>query len=81
MDELETCVHCQDDIFLSERGFWVDVNALRSCAPIAEKHEPMKDFVQIAVSLPDGTLAHYTVHIEFWEKQIEPLISPETVRT
>lgn len=77
----DRCVHCTDDIVLSDRGDWVDVNGLQSCAPIAEKHKPERDYVRIAVSLSDGTLAHYTVHIEFWEKQIGPLISPERVRT
>jgi len=30
--------------------------------------------VQLMVSLDDGTVAYYTIHEEFWEKDIEPLL-------
>lgn len=77
----DTCIHCNDDIVLNDdRGVWVDVNGLSSCAPVAPHHEPDKH-VHITVWLPDGTIGHYAVHQEFWEKDLERLLgSPSTTR-
>lgn len=70
------CVHCGDDIVLHDtKRSWVDVNGLSSCAPYAPHHEPVEKYVALAVTIPDGTLAHYWVHMEQWEEDIEPLLA------
>ena len=40
-DRVTVCRHCEDFILISDKDEWVDENGLTSCAPHAEKHEPV----------------------------------------
>ena len=73
-EQESTCVHCNDDIGVNDRGVWVDVNGLSSCAPYAPQHEPAEKYVELVVSLNDGTVARFWVHMEQWEEDVEPLL-------
>jgi hypothetical protein len=73
-EQESTCMHCNDDIGVNNRGVWVDVNGLSSCAPYAPQHEPVERYVALAVSIGGGTVEHYWVHEEQWMEDIRPLL-------
>lgn len=39
-NDFARCRHCGDPIEYADFGAWVDENGLRSCAPLALRHEP-----------------------------------------